>query len=85
MIFGYQGAAIGNMDGKHKSGLLHAIEQGKLETVNFLLNHDANYMIQDDRNQSCIHVAATHNRVTILETLLKVFVYEVQQVICAWS
>ena len=60
------------MDGKRKSALLHAIEQGKLETVNFLLNYNANYMIQDDRNQSCLHVAARYNRVTILETLLKV-------------
>ena len=60
------------MDGKRKSALLHAIEQGKVETVNFLLDRNANYMMQDDRNQSCLHVAATYNRVTIIEMLLKV-------------
>lgn len=67
-----QGADINAVDGKQQSILIYAIERGKIDVVNLLLTKNVTYSICDDRNQSCLHIAAISNSTAIMEKLLKV-------------
>ncbi|MCJ1460788.1 hypothetical protein MMC28_011170 [Mycoblastus sanguinarius] len=58
-------------DRKSRTALMEAAEQGEFSTVELLLNHGADYSLQDERLCTALQMAVCSGHLLIVELLLK--------------
>ena len=69
----FRGANIESRDKDHYTPLLVAVAQGNKESVDALLNRDANVRVKDSSEKTAVYIAAEENCLNVIKVRVRLY------------